>query len=200
MAVPSPLNWRVIGLRRISRSSTALLRQAFSILCIPPDVGHTQSRLFVFDFLPDSAVLPKLVVQPLDIHGLKLIQLDLAQFGADVGVNEHFVVDGGALPDSGLGIDFIPQVHPLSHRVHTGPLDIQVFALRDGFLQFFLDLCLGLAQDILDDGLAGNRVSSRGVPTFPAAIFSLSQAAFAVCPAFCHSISPPSFLAAHTIP
>ena len=39
-----------------------------SAACIP--------RLLVLDFFPDSAVLPKLVVKSLDIHGLELVQLD----------------------------------------------------------------------------------------------------------------------------
>ena len=59
------------------------------------------ARLLVLDFLADSAVLPKLVIEPLDIHGMKLVQLDIPQLGADVSVDEHFVVHGGAFPDSG---------------------------------------------------------------------------------------------------
>ena len=62
-------------------------------------------------------------------------------------------------------------------------------AFRDCFLQFFFDLSLGFTQDILDDGLAGDRVSSCGVPPLPATILSLSQASFAVSPSFCHSIN-----------
>ena len=69
----------------------------------------------------------------------------------------------------------------MTHSLH-------VLALTAPF-QFFLDLCPGLAQDILDDGLACDRISSRGVPTFPAAIFSFANIAFSVCPMLSH-ISP----------
>ena len=55
------------------------VQACFQHIVHPPDIGDTQPRLFVFDFFPDSAVFPKLVVQPLDIHSLKLIQFDIAQ-------------------------------------------------------------------------------------------------------------------------
>ncbi len=48
-------------------------------------------RLY-FQFFPCSAVFPEFIVQPLDLHGLKLVQLDIAQLGADVGVDEQTAV------------------------------------------------------------------------------------------------------------
>ena len=52
----------------------------------PSDVRDAQPRLLIFDFFPDSAALTKRIVQPLDVHSLELIQLNIAKRGTDVGM------------------------------------------------------------------------------------------------------------------
>ena len=52
--------------------------------------------------------------------------------------------------------------------------------------QFFFDLCLGPAQDIFVDGFASFWITACGIPSFPAAIFSLADVSLAVRSSFCH--------------
>ena len=120
--------------------------------------------------------------------------------GFDVVVDIASVGLVGGWSDFQFGVIFEPHVHPLPQRVLSGFDDVQSFVFLNGPLQLFLDLSLGLAQNILDDGLACNGIGSCGVPTLPATILSLSQTALTVGSSFCHMIKPPSVVAAHTIP
>ena len=79
-----------------------------------------------------------------------------------------------------------PLVHPLFHRVLARPGEVHLFGFFQGSFQFFFDLGLGLAKDILEDLFAGFGVSSGGKPTFPTAVFPLADVALAVGSALCH--------------
>ena len=53
--------------------------------------------------------------------------------------------------------------------------DVQTLSFLDGHFQLCLRLCLGTAQNVFVDGLAGLRVVPCGVPALPSAIFSFSD-------------------------
>ena len=63
-------------------------------------------------------------------------------------------------------------------------------AFADCGFEFFLDLGLRLAEDILDEPLSGLRVITGGVPALPSAVFPLANVPFPVCSSFRHGISP----------
>ena len=83
-----------------------------------------------------------------------------------------------------------PNFQPATHRVALGPPVVDADVFLDGFFQFFFHLCLRLAEDILDDGLAGFRIVTDGVAPLPAAILSLADVPLAVCSSLWHDISP----------
>ena len=60
------------------------------------------------------------------------------------------------------------------------PADVQPLTLSHSGYQLFPDLCLGLAQHILDDPLTGLGIVSGGVPSLPAAVFALADISLAV--------------------
>ena len=74
-------------------------------------------------------------------------------------------------------------------------VDAHVFLY--GLLQFLLDFRLRLAKNILDDGLAGFRIVTDCVASFPSSILSLADVPLAVCSSFRHKIS---LLCQRTIP
>ena len=70
-----------------------------------------------------------------------------------------------------------PDLQPTSHGVGLGPSVVDADVFLDGFLQFFLDFRLRLAEDIFDDGLAGFRIVTDCVPALPASVLSFSDIA-----------------------
>ena len=83
-----------------------------------------------------------------------------------------------------------PNLQPTSHGVGLGPSVVDAHVFLYGLLQFLLDFRLRLAKNILDDGLAGFRIVTDRVPTFPASILALSDVPFPICSSFWHKISP----------
>ena len=107
--------------------------------------------------------------------------LDVADPGNGVGFDDKLAVVSGGSSDIGLGIELIPGPQPGSHGVFVClSADVQPLAFRHGGLQLFSDLRLCPAQHILVDALTGLGVVSGSVPSLPAAVASLADAAFSV--------------------
>jgi len=94
----------------------------------------------------------------------------------------------GGWPDFDFGIVFKPLVHPCAYRVFSGFGHIQALGFLDSRFQLALCLCLGPAQDVFVDGLAGLRIVPCSVPALPATVFSLSDVPLSVGAFFCHGI------------
>ena len=138
-----------------------------------------------------------MLVQALEIHRRQLLQRQITEDGLDVVFDEALVGLVGRGTNLELGVVLHPGVQPLAHGV---VLCLQ--GLDAGFLncrlEFLLDLRLSFAEDVFVDHLSGYRVAPCCVASLPAAILSLADTPLAVCPAFCHSISPP--IQRHTLP
>ena len=74
------------------------------------------------------------------------------------------------------------------------PADIQTVGFFESFFEFFLDLCLGLAQHIFDEPFASFGVVPGGVPTLSPTIFALTDVTLAVGPFLCHGRHLPSLV------
>ena len=85
---------------------------------------------------------------------------------------------------------FHPDLQPTPHRVGLGPSVVDADVFLDGFLQLFLDLCLRLAEDVFDDGLASLWIVADSVSSLPASVLSLADVPFPVRSSFRHKISP----------
>ena len=154
------------------------------------DVPYRLSRQpfwLVFRFNPFyPTFVHQLSVQLLEIHGAEFLQRDLTD------VRCHMVVDVTpiSLMAGRSDFDFAdilePFVHPLLHRVLARPGEVHLFGFFQSSFQFFFDLGLSFAKDILEDLLAGFRVSSGSVSSFPTAVFPLADIALTVGSALCH--------------
>ena len=100
-------------------------------------------------------------------------------------VDVVLVIIFGFLPEPGFGVDFVSEANPGFQRVVFRPAHIELAAGLYGLFQLFFDLCLGLAQDILVDRLAGLRVATCRVSPLPPAVFPLADVALAVGPFLC---------------
>ena len=83
-------------------------------------------------------------------------------------------------------VKLIPRLQPCAERVLVCPPHIDVFRFRDRLRQLLFYFCLCLAEDVLNQPLAGLFVISGRVPSFPAPILALSDVAFTVCSLLCH--------------
>ena len=158
-----------------------------NLIDIPHRLCRQSFRLLSrFDSI-HSAFGQKFAVKLLQIHGGQLLQWDVADARLDVVVDVAFVglMTGGS--DLDLCHIFKPGIHPSSHGVLSGFGEVNLSSFDQGSCQFFFDLCLGFAKDILENLLAGDRVMTCGVSTFPAAVFSFANVAFAVCSFLCHN-------------
>ena len=89
-----------------------------------------------------------------------------------------------------LGVVLHPDLQPTPHGVGLGPSVVDAHIFLDGFLQFFLDFRLRLAEDVFDDGLASFRIVTDCVPALPSTVLSFADVPLAVCSSFRHGISP----------
>ena len=67
---------------------------------------------------------------------------------------------------------------------------VQPLTFTDRGFEFFLDFCLRLAKNVLDDGFAGFRIVTDCVPALPASVLSFSDIALAVCSSLWHDMPP----------
>ena len=88
-----------------------------------------------------------------------------------------------------LGVVLHPDLQPCSHCVGLGPPIVDADVFLDCLFQLFLDFCLCLAENILDDGLPGFWIVTDCVASFPSSVLSFSDIALAVCSSFWHGIS-----------
>ena len=139
----------------------------------------------------DTSALLEVVVESLDLDCGQFLQFDTADAGDDVVVDVVLVVQFCVRTEPGFGVDLVPGGEPRCHCVVVRFGDIQLLTVSDGLCQFLLDLCLGLAQDILGNPLAGSWVVGCRVSTLPAAILPFADVPFSICSAFCHCAAPP---------
>ena len=122
----------------------------------------------------------QLLVELLQFQRSELFQRDVSDIWIDVVVDVAPVGLVGGRPHFDLGAVLKPYLHPLPYRVLSYFGQVQRLGFFNGSLQLFLDLCLGFAQHIFVDSLAGLRVMPRRVPSLPAAVLAFSNAAFTV--------------------
>ena len=134
------------------------------------------------------ALLQQLLVELLQFQRSELFQRDFADIGLDVVVNVTPVGLVGGGPHLHLSVVFKPYLHPLAHGVPANLGRIQPLRFLNGGFQLCFCLRLGLAQDVLVDGLARLRVTTGGISSFPSAVFPLAKISFPVGPSFCHTV------------
>ena len=88
------------------------------------------------------------------------------------------------------GVVLHPDFQPCSHGVSFRFAVVDSHVFLDGLFQFLFHLCLRLAEDILDDGLAGFGIVTDSVSSLPSTVLSFSDVSLAVCSSFWHGISP----------
>ena len=119
----------------------------------------------------------QLAVQLLKIHGAELLQRDLTDVRCYMVINVTPVGLVAGWSDLDFADIFEPLVHPLFHRVLSGSGKVHLFGFFQSLSLFLFDLGLRFAKDILEDLLAGFRVSSGCEPTFPTPLFPLADIA-----------------------
>ena len=143
----------------------------------------------------DTSVFHEIFVELLEVAGGQLGKFDLADPWDGVGLDHQLIAICGGKTDIGLGVEVIPGFQPGGDGVFLGTDHIEIFSFFQYLCQFGLDFGLGFTKDIFDDPLAGDRIVSGGVTTFPATVASLADVSFAVSAAFCHGASLLSLVA-----
>ena len=113
------------------------------------------------------ATLHQVFVELLQITRCQLVELDLSDPWNGVTLDDQLVAVCGSRPDIGLGVELVPAAKPGSHCIVLTSAHIQTSALLLSLGQLLLYLGLGLAEDILDDPLAGFKIAAGGVPSLP---------------------------------
>ena len=122
-----------------------------------------------------SALFQQLLVELLQIQRSEFFQREFADIGFDVVVDVTPVGLMGGWPHLHLGIVLKPHLHPLANRIPPGLGRVQPLRFLNGGFQLCFCLRLGLAQDILVDGLACVWIPAGGVPTLPAAVLPFAE-------------------------
>ena len=120
-----------------------------------PYCGAAQAWVALATPLLYPATLHQVLVELLEIMGGKPLELDLADAGNGVGLDNQLVAVSGGRPNVGLGVELIPAAEPGSHCVVLTAAHIQTRCLLLRLGELLLDLGLRLAEDVLDDPLAG---------------------------------------------
>ena len=153
----------------------------------PAHIGIAEAGVLVLLLLAYPAVFLRVVVELLDVPPGELFQRDVAQ-RRDDAVDVPLIEAAGAVPDVWAGIDLVPGLYPALDRVRIRLGDVDHLRLRQGGFQFFLDLRLGLAEDVLADGLAA-LVVAGDVAALPAPVGAFADAALAHRSACFHSVA-----------
>ncbi len=82
----------------------------------------------------DSAGLPRLVVELLNVQSGQLFEFDFTDSGDDVFFDVVAVILGGTLADGGFGVVFKPESYPLSNCEIPIPCYINLLAVLYGLL------------------------------------------------------------------
>jgi len=152
-------------------------------------VGETLSIEFCAQ---QSAILPKMGIELLDVPGGQLVQLDTAQGGDDVLVDPPFIGHLGVRTETRFLVVLVPMIQPSTQgkpcfwNFRGGSLQ----SLPQG-LQLCHTFCFCLSKDIFGFGQA-LFVIADDHSALPPAVLSQTDAAVAVFSAFCHgAISSP---------
>ena len=135
------------------------------------DSFRAETLCLFLGFLPlHSALCQQLLIELLKIQRGQLRQQDRSNGWFDVVADVALIGFVGGRTYFNLSVVFVPDVHPLTHRVFLPLRHIQTLALFDGGLEFLFCLCLRFCQHIFDDGLAGDRIVACGIAALPATI------------------------------
>lgn len=126
------------------------------------------------------ARLPGMIVELLEVQGGEFVQLDRADAGDYMVLDQAAVIFGGGVLDGGLTVDLMPEPAPVGHGILPGLGHIDLLVFLHGGLELFLDLGLGLAQHVLVDGFTGRGITTCCVPSLPPPVFPFADAALAV--------------------
>lgn len=80
-------------------------------------------------------------------------------------------------------------MQPCAERVFVRSPHIDSFRFRNRFRQLLFYLCLCLAENVLNQPLAGLFIISGCVSSLPASILALSDISFSVCPFLCYTLT-----------
>ena len=167
-----------------------VVRRADHLVDISHRLGCQTFRLFLGFDAVYSATVQQVLVEPLQVQRGQVCQRDAADLRFDVIFQKALRGFVGRWAQLDFRIVFHPDLQPTPHGVGLGPPIVDADVFLDGSLEFFLDLSLRLAEDVLDDGFSGFGISANRVPALPTTILAFSDVPFPICSSLWHGISP----------
>ena len=155
-----------------------------------PALDTSNFRLFLGLDAVYSPTVQQVLVESLQVQRGQVCQRDAADLRLDVVFQKTLAGLERGRSEFHLGVVLHPDLQPTSHGVGFCLAVVDTHIFLDGFLQLFLDFCLRLAENVLDDGFAGFRIVTDCVPALPSTVLSFADVPFPVRSSLWHGISP----------